>query len=80
MSGAMIVNVGKRIKIKVGNYHFERDADGPGVVTVADTRLAYTTNFIRLPGNPDDAEEFIAAYRRALAEDIDYRKSEVERA
>ncbi len=72
----MIVTTGKHIIIELGsnyNYILERKAETPGIVTVK-----CNNGSINLPGNQEEAERFIKAYRRALSEDIAYRKSEVE--
>lgn len=71
----MIVNIGKRIHIESGDFDFKRDANTPGLVTVRRRRCQSSLD---LPGNKKEAELFIAAYRRCIAEDIEYRKSEVE--
>lgn len=73
----MIVNTGRRIQIEIDGYHFSRDCDTPGCVSVVQ-QCAATNARIELPTNLEDAEEFINAYRRAVAEDIKYRQSEVE--
>jgi len=73
----MITNVGKRIKVDAGNsITFYRDCDTPGLVTVS--RGGHSPGEIALPGNLEEAERFIRAYRRVLAEDIGYRESKVE--
>ena len=71
----MVVNVGKRIIIEACRYKIRRDADTPGLVSVEDTRDGKTIN---LPGNTEEAERFIEAYRRCVAEDIKYRETKVE--
>ncbi len=69
----MIVNIGKRIRVDAGRYQFECDCATPGAVNVTSDRGSIT-----LPGNADDAERFIAAYRRAVTEPIEYVESESE--
>lgn len=69
----MIVNVGKRIIVETLNYHLVCDCQKPGVVEVT-----HASATIKLPGNTDDAERFIAAYRRVLEENIGYANSECE--
>lgn len=72
---AMIVCTGKSIKIDVNGYtRLERSCETPGKVDVIDR----DGNRISLPANASEAERFILAYRRAIEEDIPYRKSEVE--
>ena len=68
----MIVTTGKVIKIEACGYVFERSCETPGCVTVRGREGA-----LRLPG-PAEAEKFIAAYRRAVAEDVPYRETGVE--
>lgn len=72
----MIVRTGKNIKIDVGAWglQVERTCETPGKVSVQDGKGGY----VGLPANLDDSEKFIAAYRRAIAEDIPYRESNVE--
>lgn len=71
----MIITTGKVIKIDVsGHLRIERSCETPGAVTVTDR----SGKSITLPASRDEAERVIAAYRRALVEDIPYRKSEVE--
>lgn len=72
---AFITTTGRIIKIDVGYLQLERSSEAPGVVVLTSNGAA-----IRLPTNPGEAEAFIAAYRRAIAEDVGYRKSEVETA
>jgi hypothetical protein len=73
----MIITTGRTIKAHLLSgglpYTLERTSATPDVVWVLDQsgRLA-------LPGNKDEAERFIAAYRRVLEEEIDYKKEEVE--
>lgn len=71
----MITNIGKRIRIEQGNFDFERDSDSTGIVTVRNKKRG---QMIDLPGNRQDAERIISAYLRAVDEDIEYRKTEVE--
>lgn len=72
----MIVTTGKSIKIDVGCHllRLERSCETPGAVHVTD-RNGRT---VVLPANDAEREMFIAAYRRACAEDVPYRKSEAE--
>lgn len=67
----MIVNVGKRIKVETEEFEFECDADAPRKIKVRKT--GYEQVF-ELPRNADEAEIFMKAYRRCLAEDIEYRE------
>ena len=69
----MIVTTGRHIKVNVDKYQLERVAETPGRVTVY-----IGGDEFHLPGNNVDAERFIAAYRRVLAEEVEYRKQEVE--
>jgi hypothetical protein len=73
----MIVNTGRRIRVEVGGYLFERDADTPGLVKVSSAGGTFKGN-LELPANQEDALRFVAAYMRTCAEEVDYRKSEVE--
>ena len=70
----MIVNLGKRIKVETLDFKFERDADSPGLVKVRKSRGE--NEVIGLPANKVDAEAFIAAYRRCVSEEIEYRNIE----
>ena len=54
-------------------FLFERTSEAPGMV-----RLRWRDQVIDLPANEQDAERFIAAYRRAIKEDVGYRKQENE--
>lgn len=74
----MIVNIGKRIRIETGRYLFHADADTPGLVTVTHAPRGEDAQVLSLPGNPEEGERFIAAYRRVLAEDLGYRIKETE--
>lgn len=70
----MIVVTGKIIRVElVGGLKLECTSEAPGRITL--TRDGVT---VGLPGNPEEAERLIAAYRRVLAEDLGYRKMEVE--
>lgn len=73
---ALIVTTGKSIKVEVGAHRVERSCETPGIVHVYDREGRY----ISLPVNEGEREAFIAAYRRACAEDVPYKKSEVESA
>lgn len=74
----MIITTGRIIKVHAllgtVSYRLERSSDSPGHVRVS----AGDNNHLYLPGDLADAELFIAAYRRALDEAIDYKKEEVE--
>lgn len=74
----MIVTTGKHIHIEAASSTLilERTAETPGCVTVRHRR--YPDEKLTLPANKGESEEFIAAYRRAINEDIDYRKSDCE--
>lgn len=76
----MIVTTGKIIKIEtLDKYYFERSAETPGLVTVRSASVLRNGNeVLSLPANKNDMERFIAAYRRACEEQIDYRESNVE--
>ena len=73
----MIVTTGRIIKIELireaQSYRLERTSEAPGVV-----RLRWRDRLIDLPANLEDAERFINAYRRAIDEDVGYRKIENE--
>lgn len=74
----MIVTTGKSIRIETGyqlSMHFERTSDAPGMVrvTLNQNSTGRGVNTVELPGNPEEAEQFIAAYRRCLDEDVGYR-------
>ena len=70
----MITTVGKHIRVEIRGYIFERTAEGPGVVTLR-VRGGGATE---LPGNAQEAEQFIAAYQRAIKEDVGYREMKAE--
>lgn len=73
----MIVTTGKSIKIDCNAWGLRlvRSCETPGLVTVTD-REGKT---LGLPANEEEAERFIVAYRRAIAEDIPYRESVSEK-
>jgi hypothetical protein len=68
----LIITTGKSIKIDVGTWalQLERSCETPGLVTVR----GEGSGVLSLPANLDEAERFIAAYRRAIEEDIPYRE------
>jgi hypothetical protein len=68
----MIVTTGKIIKIDAGRFTFQRTCEAVGCVTVRDS----SGTIMALPVNEQESEEFIKAYRRAIAEDIAYRERE----
>jgi hypothetical protein len=70
----MIVTTGRVIKINAGDLYLERTSEAPGIVVVTDKRGGR----IVLPANDDDSERFISCFRRAIAEDVGYRKQECE--
>jgi hypothetical protein len=73
----MIVTTSTSIKIETGSalqMHFLRSSEHPGCVQVT-----IDGNVFQLPGNKEEAEMFIAAYRRCINHEIGYRKREVER-
>lgn len=70
----MIVTTGKSIRIDLIGLRLERSCETPGAVTVTDR----DNKTVTLPTNEAERERFILAYRRACAEDVPYRKSEVE--
>lgn len=74
----MLVTTGKVIKIEIDGIHLERSCETPGKVSVKRNDRGGGPQYLDLPGNPLEAERFIEAYRRALAEDIPYRKMESE--
>ena len=74
----MIVTTGRIIKVASGDYHMERNSETPGIVTVVHRRASSGQETIALPANPESMEQFIAAYRRAVGEDVGYRKTDVE--
>lgn len=71
----MIVTVGKRVKIELvsPSITLERNCESCGIVQVW-----RGDKWIDLPGNPTDAERFIEAYRRIVAEDVPYKRAEIE--
>jgi hypothetical protein len=73
----MIVTTGRHIRIEAvsSSIILERTAETPGAVTVTRRKDGES---IWLPANKSDSEEFIAAYRRAISEDIEYREQECE--
>lgn len=73
----MIITTGKSIKIDVGTWglELERSCETPGLVTV---RGEGPNNHLHLPANKQEAERFIAAYRRAIEEDVPYREVRAE--
>jgi len=71
----MIITTGSIVKIlTVNSIELERTAETPGSVSVMFANGAVFC----LPGNPEDAHAFIAAYRRIVEEPIEYRKVVVE--
>jgi len=72
----MIVTTGKHIKIDAAcsRYTLSRTAETPGVVRVEERKGGSIT----LPANEQESEDFIAAYRRAIKEDIEYRKTDTQ--
>lgn len=73
---SMIVTTGKIIKVDLGltyQYNFERTSEAPGICSVSHKGVTMT-----LPANIDDMERFIAAYRRAVSEDVGYREMKCE--
>ncbi len=77
----MIVTTGRHIRIEVGrNYLLERTSETPGGVRISDRGglgvRRPEPGQIDLPASPEEAERFIAAYRRIIAEDVEYRKVE----
>jgi hypothetical protein len=73
----MIVTTGKHIRIEAASSSIilERTAETPGCVTVS---IRKTGERIKLPANKSESEDFIAAYRRTIAEDISYREQDCE--
>jgi len=75
----MIVTTGRIIKVETGDavfrYMFERTSETPGSVRVHAVHQSVT---VELPANEADAARFIEAYRRAIKEDVGYRKMENE--
>lgn len=71
----MIITTGKSIKIDVGAWSLqvERSCETPGKVDVRGEG-----GHVALPANKAEAERFIAAYRRAIDEDIPYREMKSE--
>jgi len=75
----MNITTGKHIVVESGDFSFKRTAETPGGVTV--TRQAarhQDPQVMGLPAQRDAAERFIAAYRRIIEEDVEYRKVEFE--
>ena len=73
----MIVTTGKHIKVELlSGLKLELTAERPGAVVVYGRPGC--NERVELPAAKDDAEAFIAAYRRIIAEDVAYRKTEVE--
>lgn len=70
----MIVNIGKRIKVSISGFEFACDCATPGAVHVSNDR----GETITLPGHPQAARAFVAAYLRTVDEPIDYVSSEFE--
>ena len=74
----MIVTTGKRISIELaGGIVLERDCKTPGGVRVTRPTDGVDAT-IWLPTNVEARSRFIAAYERICAEEIEYRKQEVE--
>lgn len=71
----MIVTVAKMIKVdlpgSINGYTLTCDGRAPGVVQLT-CRNSLIPTTVELPGNKEDAERLIAAYRRVLAEDVAY--------
>lgn len=59
----MIVTAAKMIRVESGGYTFDRDGETPGRVLVTH----FASGGMALPGNPEDAQRFVAAYLRAVA-------------
>ena len=76
----MNITTGKHVRIETGKFTFDRTAETPGSITVrgkANSRYS-EAEVMHLPAQREDAERFIAAYRRIIAEDVEYRKTEWE--
>jgi len=69
----MITTIGKHIRVEAGKFRFCRDCESPGIVTLYVGSVA-----VDLPVDQQGVETFINAYRRAVAEDIEYRERKVE--
>ena len=76
----MNITTGKHVRINTGNFIFERTAETPGIITVrCMEKSSYSeAEVMHLPAQSDYAERFIAAYRRIIEEDVEYRKAEWE--
>lgn len=72
----MTVITGKTIRVEILGYVFDRCSDTPGLVTVK--RRKMDCGEMGLPTHEGEMEAFIAAYRRVVAEDIEYRRMEHE--
>lgn len=78
MANAGIVTTGKIIKIQCGSFYLERTSEAPGIVTLRTRTRGEESQTITLPANPGEMENLIAAYRRAVAEEVGYRESKFE--
>lgn len=76
----MNITTGKHVIIETGDFTFKRTAETPGGVTVHRRPISSgrEPEVIGLPAQRDAAERFIAAYRRIIAEDVEYRTSKWE--
>lgn len=73
----MIVTTGKHIKVEVSGFLFQRTAETPGLVRVTTVGSTWKGD-LELPANLEEMQRIIEAYERVCAEEVDYRKSEVE--
>lgn len=83
----MIVTTGSIIRVEVSFGHdrtfgvtFERTSERPGGVTMTVRGARRECTVVELPATDAESEAIIAAYRRAIQEDVGYRKSEYEAA
>lgn len=73
----MLIRRGRVIKIDAlweQRWHFERSCESPGIVTVRNK----DGDCINLPGNAQEAKEFMEAYQKVIDEDISYSEYEGE--
>lgn len=78
----MIVTTGKIVVVEAGfeeSFRFERDSRTPGLVTVEKTKYNHDgPKEFTLPGNKNDALNFVAGYMRVIHADVGYSKNECE--
>lgn len=74
----MIVTTGKIIKVDAEPFYFSCSSEHPGLVIVMVKRRGYEAVTVEMPANVEEAERFIAAYRRTIVEELGYREMKTD--